>query len=126
MKLHLGYFSAAVGYLIGIFVLSSVPEAETSWPGSPMFWNLMHIPLFAGLASCLLLGVSNGEWRRRLPARVYVVIVLVAATFAAFDEWRQASVVGRHAAVEDVLLNLTGLAGLLVLHWFAGGQREDA
>ncbi|MGH7588724.1 MAG: VanZ family protein, partial [Gemmatimonadota bacterium] len=63
-----------------------------------------------------------GEWRRPIPVRLYAAIVLVAATYAWFDEWRQAAIVGRHASVEDVLLNLTGIAGLLILHRLAGGQ----
>ncbi|MGH7263771.1 MAG: VanZ family protein, partial [Candidatus Rokuibacteriota bacterium] len=108
MKLHLGYGVAAVGYMVGIFFMTSVPEGGTiSTPGPPAFWNFMHVPLFAGLASCLLLAVSNGEWRRRIPIRMYAVIILVAATYAGFDEWRQAAIGGRHASLEDVLLNLT-------------------
>ena len=122
MTLHLGYAVAAIGYMTGIFVLSSLPEGGVGTPGSPVFWNLLHIPLFAGLASCLLLSVSNGQWRRRLPGWLYAAIALVAATYACFDEWRQASLVGRHATIEDVLLNLAGIAGLLLLHRFAGGN----
>ena len=123
MKLHLGYGIAAVGYMVGIFLMSSVPEGGTATtPGPPMFWNLLHVPLFAGLASCLLLSVSNGEWRRPIPAHLYAVVVLVAASYAWFDEWRQAAIGGRHASLEDLLLNLVGVAGLLILHRFAGGQ----
>lgn len=117
--------------MVGIFALSSLPESGpgvggVSTVGPPVFWNLLHVPLFAGLASCLLFSVSNGEWQRRIPGWLYAAIALVAATYAVFDEWRQVSVPGRYASWEDVLLNLTGIAGLLLLHRFGAGHGADS
>jgi hypothetical protein len=119
MKLHLGYGVAAVGYMFGIFLLSSVPEGGRGTPEPLLFGDLLHVPLFAALASCLLLSVNNGEWRRRIPASLYVAIAVVGATYAGFAEWHQAGVMGRNATLTDFVLNLTGIAGLLLLHRFA-------
>jgi VanZ family protein len=127
MKIHLGYGVAAVGYMIGIFLLSASPEeAGSGGPGAALFWNLLHIPLSAGLASCLLLSLSNGQWQRRVPWRVYAVIVFIAGGYAGFAEWQQSWVDGRYATVGDFLLNLIGVGALVFLHRLAGGQGANS
>jgi VanZ family protein len=113
-KFHLGYGLAAIGYMTGIFVLSSAPgESALS---SPLFWNLLHVPLFAGLASCLLLSLTEGQWDRSLSWQLYVVIGLLAGVYAAVDEWHQSFVSGRYASAVDFLLNCVGIVALLLIH----------
>jgi VanZ family protein len=123
MKIHLGYGLAAIGYMLGIFFLSNSPEdAGSGSPGTALFWNLVHIPLFAGLTSCLLLSLSDGQWFRRVPWRLYAVISAIAGAYAGFAEWHQSGVSGRYATSGDVVLNLVGVAALVVVHRLAGGQ----
>jgi hypothetical protein len=123
MKLHVGFGIAAIGYMLGIFFLSASPgEAGPGAPGLSFFWNLLHIPLFAGLASCLLLSLNGGQWYRRITWRLYGVIVLIAGSYAALAEWHQSSVLNRYAAPGDFLLNLLGIAALVIVHRVAGGH----
>jgi VanZ family protein len=123
MKIHLGYGVAAIGYMIGILFLSGAPaEAGSSSPAASLFWNLLHIPLFAGLASCLLLSLSDGQWYRRITWRLYGLIVLIAGVYAGFAEWHQSWVSGRYGTPGDLLLNLLGIAALVFAHRIAGGQ----
>lgn len=56
VKFHLGYGVAAIGYMTGIFMLSSLPGAK-SGPAVQLLTNFLHAPLFFGLALLLLLSV---------------------------------------------------------------------
>jgi VanZ family protein len=121
MKIHLGYGLAAVGYMTGIFFAANAPE-EIGVGGSQsaLFWNLLHIPLFAGLASCLLLSLSDGQWYGRVPWRLYALVLVIAGVYAGLAEWHQAGVTGRYGASGDVLLDLVGAAALVVVHRVTG------
>jgi hypothetical protein len=124
MKVHFGYVVAAIGYMIGIFSLSTSPEQiGTTGLAAPLFSALLQVPLFAGLASCLVLSVSDGQWYRRISWRLYGVIILIAGAYAGFAEWYQCQVSSRYQTPADLLLNLVGVAALLVVHRLAGGQR---
>lgn len=115
MKFHLGYGVAASGYMTGIFFLSS-SQGGKSDPEFQLLSNLFHVPLFSGLALCLLLSLTGGQWSRPLPYQLYGAISLLAGAYAAFDEWHQSFVAGRSASVGDFLLDCLGIAGLLLLH----------
>jgi hypothetical protein len=124
IKLHSGYALAALGYVTGIVTLSS-STGETGWTIAdwPLAWNLLHIPLFAGLASCLLMTVNGGRWGRRLSWGAYIGVALLAVLVAAADEWRQGFIAGRYSTLGDFALNCLGVGGLVVLHWLgAGGE----
>ena len=125
MKLHLGYGLAATGYMTGIFFLSSL-QGGRSGPGLELLSNLIHIPLFSGLALCLLLSLAGGQWPRTTSSHLYGVVGLLAATYAAFDEWHQSFVAGRSASFGDFLLDCLGIAGLLLLHRLLRGDRATA
>jgi len=66
-------------------------------------------------ASCPLIVASSS-----LPAaslmQLYSLVALLAAAYAASDEWHQSFVVGRTASFSDVLLDCVGIAGLLLVH----------
>lgn len=122
VKFHLGYGVAAVGYMTGIFILSSF-QAGTSGPAVQLFANLVHIPLFFGLSLCLLLSLNGGQWYGRMPDQLYGVIALLAGAYAVFDEWHQSLVVGRFAGVGDFLLDCLGIVGLLLIHRWLSEHR---
>jgi VanZ family protein len=114
LKLSAGYGLAAIGYMTGIFLLSSWQTSHA--PASPLVLKLLHLPLFAGLAASLLLGLTQGHWSRAVSWQGYGVIALVAGSYAAFDEWHQSIVPGRSASVGDVLLDCVGITLFLALH----------
>jgi hypothetical protein len=124
IKLHGGYALAAVGYVTGIVTLSSsAGETTPTIVDWPLAWNLLHVPLFAGFASCLLLTINGGQWGRRLSWGAYIGVALLAVLVAAADEWRQGFVLGRYSTLADFALNCVGVGGLVVLHWLgAGGE----
>jgi VanZ family protein len=128
IKIHLGYAIAAVGYMAGIFLLSSSPaEPGPLLPAGVSFaGKLLHIPLFAGLTACLILSLSEGEWSRRPSWRLYLLTGLIAVGYAVFDEWHQSFVPGRDSLIGDFLLNCVGVAALLVAHGLAAVRGELA
>ncbi len=121
--IHLGYAAAAVGYMLGIALLSSGPANPGSGPSaaSPL-WSLLKVPLFAGLASCLLLSLNAGQWARRVPWRRYGVVILATGAYAAFHAWHPSFIPGRDGDVTGFLLNCLGIAGLVVLHRLSWGD----
>ena len=102
-------------YMAAIYWLSSIPgEANPDEPMSaaallelvpPQLQNLLHIPLFAGLAWL---------WCRSLEAWTQAALPIMALAFTLatgygmFDEWHQLHVPGRYASATDILLNLSG------------------
>lgn len=118
MKLHLGYAAASLGYMLAIFVVNAPPAEDGAWPALAV---AVQVPLFAGLAACTLLCVTDGEWRRDVSWRLYTLVVAVSGGYAGLAEW-YATTSGRAASLWDVLVSVVGVIGLLVVHWLAGRQ----
>ena len=114
MKLSPRYGLATLGYMAAVFLLSS---QDVVAPRSFIVLKLLHPPLFAGLAACLLLSLTQGQWSRPGSWRLYGVIGLVVGGYAASDEWHQSFVPGRSASVGDFLLDCAGIALALTAHW---------
>jgi len=109
-----------LAYTAAIFVLSSIPDTETPantlesalrW-ASPELQNLLHVPLFGGLAWCWHWGLR--DWIRADRRRLAVALALTLA-WSVLDELHQTTVPGRFGSLTDVLLNATG--GVLALAW---------
>jgi VanZ family protein len=103
----------ALGYMAGVFALSSIPQAKLRALGmSDLLWNLGHVPLFAGLAWVTLWGVL-GPWSLRA---IWVGAVCVA--FALGDELHQTLVPGRTFSWADVGADTAGIGiGLALGLW---------
>lgn len=129
LRLHRGYALLALGYVAGVYALSEVSPAATEGPPGAaavaleVLSNLFHIPLFAGLAWCLLMSLSGGQWNRPASRALYLVVGFTGATYAALDEWHQSFIAQRSASVMDFVLDCLGIAGLLVLHRAWHGSR---
>tara|TARA_R110002110_G_scaffold414983_1_gene647346 strand:- start:32307 stop:32717 length:411 start_codon:yes stop_codon:yes gene_type:complete len=107
-------------YMLGILGVSSIPGvAPIDAPHTyqllawvpPAIQNLLHIPVYAGLAVlwCWYLSSRASElW-------AWVLSFVVTALFGALDEYYQYHIPGRYASLTDVLFNVLG-AGLGV--WF--------
>jgi len=114
VRLDPRYGLLTAAYLAAVYRLSSLPDlgpGEGDSLGRVAF-NLSHVPLFAGLAWCVLKslpGARRGGWTG------YALPFAVSALCAALDEWHQSFVPGRHASVGDFLLDLAGIGTMLLL-----------
>jgi len=112
----LRYALLLVVYLVGIYWLSSFPDL--GFRRNPIIGlasNLFHIPLFAGLAFCLLRALSGTEGRQQVTWRLLVLTFVVTAVLAALDEWHQSFVPGRQSTMKDFLLDLIGSGAMLLI-----------
>jgi hypothetical protein len=113
------YALVTLAYLAAIHRLSSLPDlaAAAGDPAVLLAFNLSHAPLFGGLAFFMFKALPEGwsAWRAR-PA----VAFGACAACAVLDEWHQSFVPGRQSSLGDLVLDLAGIAGiLLVLRWHA-------
>ena len=114
-----GNLLLALGYMAGIYWLSSIPgEADPESPllsgiilwTPPAIQNLAHMPLF---------GILAWLWYRSLSAWINTgqllssLAFLLATGFGILDEMHQLLVPGRYASLTDIVLNALG-AGFAV------------
>jgi VanZ family protein len=101
------------GYMVALVLLSSVPGDLPSedpvgkvfqWV-NPAWQNLLHVPLYAGLAASWLwaLAVYRLNHFRRL-----ALVFILTSIWAVLDELHQMSVPGRYGSLTDIALNLLG------------------
>ena len=117
VKFHPWYGLFTLAYLVGIYWLSSLSDFGVG-EGEPMVQlasNLFHIPLYAGLAFCVLQALSGAQGIQGVPCALSGLSFLGTAAYAALDEWHQAFVPGRFASVGDFLLDLVGIVGMLFI-----------
>jgi hypothetical protein len=117
IALHLRYSLFTLAYLTMLAWFSLRAEQLTRGGGSlaQLVITVFHVPLYAGLAFFMLQAISRGE------ALVAHRWTRVAATFGAtgvvalLDEWVQVSILSRDPSAFRVLLDLVGVAGLLLV-----------
>lgn len=110
-----GVFTLA--YLAMISWFSSHPEPKTSGndPLVQLAINLYHVPLYAGLGFFILQAISRGQ---ALAAHLWTraaFTLVTAGVVAILDEWNQVHVPGRDASLSDLLLDLAGVACVLLV-----------
>jgi hypothetical protein len=113
-----------VTYTGFILLLSSIPgkgtDPETTGASltlllSPSVQNLLHIPLFGGLAMSWQLTLPGWGLGQRAAAGWAAGVALATALA---DEWHQRFVPGRFASATDLILDGTGIAlGLGLVLW---------
>ncbi len=105
-------------YMGVIHLLSSIPDTEAPqslgekllrW-ATPELQNLLHIPLFGGLAAAWYWALRPLFRHRN---RTLFLCFLIPAGYAFFDEWYQLQVPGRYGSLTDAALDLTGIAATL-------------
>ena len=113
---HLPRLLLPLAYMAVIYLLSSIPdtgaprnlaEKVLQW-ATPELQNLLHIPLFGGLAATWYWALSP-----LLPSRYWTLLLsfLISTGYAFFDEWHQLHVPGRYGSLTDIALDTLG-AGL--------------
>jgi len=114
IQLERPYGLLALAYLVAIYRLSSLPDlgVTESDPLVLLVSNLSHVPLFAGLAFCVLKSLAGaGKVRWGL----YGLAFAASGACAVLDEWHQSFVPGRDGSTGDVLLDLAGIGGMLLI-----------
>ena len=105
------YLLLALVYMGGIYWLSSLSN-----PGiKGIDASFLHIPLYAGLAFCLLNAMSATRPRQAIPWKLPGFTFVAAAAYAVMDEWHQSFVPGRDASLGDVCLDMAGIGMTLLL-----------
>ena len=117
-----------LAYMLGIFALSSIPDTGRiesqvdkifHWV-SPELQNLLHIPLFGGLAGCWYWALKS--WV--IGANSRIAIAFIFTTIYSFaDEYYQLSVPGRFGSFTDIGLNAIGsilVLAIIAIHHRAG------
>ncbi|PCI70473.1 MAG: hypothetical protein COB26_02990 [Piscirickettsiaceae bacterium] len=107
-------FILPIAYMIGIYLLSSIPGDATNPSSASIILslipsslqNLLHIPLFAGLFLSFQWAFSRKLITQRLTPKI---IVFTCIIFAAFDEFHQMAVPGRFASASDFFLDTVGV-----------------
>jgi hypothetical protein len=107
----------ALAYMAGIFVLSGTPGRHLAALGLPFdAFQLLHVPLYAGLASVTLLALEGPALARM------AVTVVVCMGYGLSDEWHQSFVPGRYFSVADLEADAIGVAlGIALFEGFRGG-----
>jgi VanZ family protein len=116
MGIHLEwrYSLLTAALLAAIYWMSSVPDLGTteSDPLVLLAQNVAHAPVFAVLTFCWLKALSGGL---EISGQAATLAGVASGVCAVLDEWHQSSVPGRHASVGDLLLDVAGIAAMLVV-----------
>lgn len=113
-----------LAYMAAILLLSSIPNTDD--PASafmfgltlqwvePQVQNLLHIPLFGGLAWCWFWALSG----RKLGYKAALVASFtISTTFSMIDELYQLTVPGRFGSFTDFCLDVTGVLAMCIYQW---------
>lgn len=124
MTLDIGYALATLAYAAMIFWLGSRPGFGTDRTdfAARLIVNLFHIPLYAGYGFWVLQALSGGTGMAAAAWPRVGGVLTISGIVAVLDEWRQQLTPGRVASPSDILLDLVGVAGILVI--CAVGARE--
>jgi len=118
--LDLRYVLLALAYLGMVFWLTSRPELggiQARALGVRLARSLHHVPLYAGLGFFMLQAISGGDALGAQRKRRALLTFFGAGAFAALAEWHQVYVPGRDPSLINFLLDLVGIAAVLLVCW---------
>lgn len=103
---------AIVCYAAMILVVASIPGTTEPLKSPsliqgipPLVQNLLHAPLYFGLAACLLWGLETVTTCRKTQ---FALTLVVTFCFSVIDETFQYFIPGRTSSCLDLLIDLTG------------------
>ena len=108
-----------LGYMAALLLLSSIPgdASQDNLVGvifewvTPGWQNLLHIPLYAGLAASWLWALAKYPRRLRYPLTTSFMLTLL---WGILDEAYQLGVPGRYGSLTDLALNMLGASCAIV------------
>lgn len=108
-----------LAYMGALLLLSSVPGRGVDGPAGELFqwiapqWqNLLHIPLYGGLAASWLWALAAQPVGHTARLALALLLTLV---WGAVDEAYQSGIAGRYGSLTDMALNAAG--AVLVVLW---------
>lgn len=115
----------ALGYVAAIYGLSSLSSLGAGGHGRAfqVGSKLAHVVMYGGLAFLVLRAVKWGDAARGATWLPYSLAFAASAILAVLDEWHQSFVPGRRASASDLLLDLVGIGGTLLILRAAGASR---
>ena len=115
----IGWSAVAICWMGLIFYLSSLSGSEVS---QPIPWKpiplIGHVVLFSGLAAFLQLAIRG--WNFEINLRWVIAVAMVSSLFGISDEYHQSFVTGRHASIEDVLIDSISSIVIAASMWIVG------
>ena len=115
---------ATLAWMGLIFYLSSLTQPET--PKVPLLgsWQSLvgHLVLYGVFAS--LLEGSIWSWVSGVRLRWALAAAVISAAYGISDEYHQSFVAGRHATVEDVIVNTVGATAAATGLWLFATRRK--
>ena len=121
---RIAFAGAILAWMGLIFYLSSLTQPETPKVLLLGNWQSLvgHLALYGVCAS--LIEASIWAWVSVFRLRWALAAAVAAAAYGISDEYHQSFVAGRHATVEDVLVNTVAAVAASVVLWFYGGLWE--
>ncbi len=123
---------AVIIWMIVILIFSTdyFSDARTTAPlftssTSSAIRKLAHWAEYFILA-VLLIGALNSKFERIIPKRRILIAVMIAAVYAAIDEWHQSFVPSRDATTRDVFIDTMGaLCGASIVYAYAAMKQSS-
>ncbi len=117
--------SAALAYMALVYFLAELPgylHVESDGWLRAMLWNLLHIPLYAGLAFIWMFPASFLSIR---PVKRSYLVLGICIVFGLVDEWHQMHIPTRSASILDIALDAAGAGlGIWLYRRHFGDQSE--
>ena len=121
----------AVGWMIFILNISSVSGHDLDNRIQGLWWLgqsvsiVGHLVLYSVLAILYIVNLFAWLTSGAFKLGWLVAVVVLAGTFATYDEIRQSYVAGRYGSVEDVLVDIVGAVGVVILCRLIYGYRKN-
>ena len=104
-----------------IFSLSSIHGSDLPEVGVPNIDKAAHIAEYLILGFLLIRAVSGSSQNISL-AKIIVSVIIIASSYAIFDEWHQQFIPGRTCDIFDFMADFIG-ANIGILLYKARGRR---
>ena len=98
-------------YMIGIFLVSSIPDLPT--PSNVPDVSL-HEAEYFGLTLLLIRALAKGRWSG-VTVTTLVAAFAIAVAYGASDEWHQSFVTNRHGTLRDLAADAIGACAATII-----------
>ena len=112
---------AAIGWMIFILNISSQSGQDIEQGIEWLWWLgqsvsvIGHLVIYAILAIFYVLNIFVWVMNSAFKVKWLSIVILLSGLFAIFDEIQQSSVAGRYGSIQDVLVDVIGAIGVVIL-----------